>query len=340
MKKTILVTGGAGYIGSHTTVELIAAGYDVVIVDDLSNAELSAVDGVRKITGVDVPFVQADCCDRAAMDKLFADYKIAAVIHFAAFKAVGESVGQPLAYYGNNVGSLVTLLEAMRTAGVENIVFSSSCTVYGQPDELPVTELSPRLPAMSPYGNTKQICEDILRDSVAAYQNLRGLALRDFNPLGAHPSALIGELPKGVPLNLVPYITQTAAGLRKELSVYGDDYDTPDGSGVRDYIDVVDLARAHVAAMARMLEGRSKADYEIFNVGTGNGTSVLDLIKTFEKVNQVKVPYKIVARRPGDIQAIWADTTYANRELGWKAQHTLEETLKSAWAWEKKIRNL
>ncbi|MDR2885891.1 MAG: UDP-glucose 4-epimerase GalE [Rikenellaceae bacterium] len=338
MKKTILVTGGAGYIGSHTAVELVEAGYDVVIVDDLSNAEASAVEGVEKILGRKVPFVKADCCDAVAMDKLFSDYKIDAVIHFAAYKAVGESVGEPLKYYHNNISSLVTLLEAMRAAGVENIVFSSSCTVYGQPEVLPVTEQSPRLPATSPYGNTKQICEDILRDSIAAYPPLKGIALRYFNPVGAHPSALIGELPKGVPNNLVPFITQTAAGIRAELSVFGDDYPTPDGSCQRDYIDVVDLARAHVSAVDRMLEARSKAAYEIFNVGTGNAVSVLELVHAFEKANDIKVPYKIVGRRAGDVTAVWADTSYANNELCWKATRTLEDTLRSAWMWEQHIR--
>ncbi len=340
MAKTILVTGGAGYIGSHTAVELINAGYDVVVVDNLSNAELSAVDGIRQITGKEVPFVEADCCDRAAMDKLFTDYPISAIIHFAAYKAVGESVAQPLMYYGNNVGSLVTLLESMRAKGVENIVFSSSCTVYGQPEVLPVTEQSPRLPATSPYGNTKQICEDVLRDSIAAYGALKGIALRYFNPVGAHPSAMLGELPKGVPNNLVPFITQTAAGLRKELSVFGDDYPTPDGSCLRDYIDVVDLAKAHVSAVDRMLKGKSKAAYEIFNVGTGRAVSVLELLNTFQKVNNITVPYKIVGRRAGDVTAVWADTTFANNELGWKAEKTLEETLQGAWKWEKKIRGL
>ena len=338
VKKTILVTGGAGYIGSHTAVELVEAGYEVVIVDNLSNAEASAVEGVEKIVGRKVPFVVADCCDRAAMDALFAAHDIAAVIHFAAYKAVGESVGEPLKYYHNNIASLVTLLEAMRAAGVENIVFSSSCTVYGQPDTLPVTEQSPRLPATSPYGNTKQICEDILRDAIAACPPLKGIALRYFNPIGAHPSALIGELPKGVPGNLVPFITQTAAGIRKELSVFGDDYPTPDGSCIRDYIDVVDLARAHVSAMERMLSGRSAGAYEIFNVGTGNGVSVLELLHAFEKANGLKIPYNIVGRRAGDVTEIWADTAHANEQLNWKATRTLEETLRAAWKWEQYIR--
>jgi UDP-glucose 4-epimerase len=339
MKKTVLVTGGAGYIGSHTAVELIAAGYGVVIADNLSNSELSAVEGVRRITGVEVPFEKVDCNDAAAMAGLFARYTIDAVIHFAAFKAVGESVAEPLKYYADNVGSLVTLLEAMRAANVGNIVFSSSATVYGQPDVLPATESTPRKPATSPYGATKQICEDILRDSVSAYKGLHGIALRYFNPIGAHPSALIGELPKGVPANLVPFITQTAAGIRGELSIFGNDYDTPDGTALRDYIDVVDLARAHVVAVKRMLSGKQRTDYEVFNVGTGKPVSVMELVKGFERVNGVKVPYKIVARRPGDVEAVWADTTLAAEQLGWRSDRPLDETLRSAWAWQQHLGN-
>ncbi len=340
MKKCVLVTGGAGYIGSHTAVELINAGYDVVIVDNLSNSEIGAVEGVRAITGVEVPFERVDCCDREALEGVFRKYKVDAVIHFAASKAVGESVFKPLLYYRNNILSLLNVLETMLADGVCNIVFSSSCTVYGQPEKLPVTESTPRQPAASPYGNTKQICEDILRDTTYAHKELFGIALRYFNPIGAHPSTLIGELPKGVPGNLVPFITQTAAGLRKELSVFGDDYDTPDGSAVRDYIDVVDLARAHVVAVGRMIGGKSKANYEFFNVGTGNGVSVLELVHAFERVNGVKVPYKIVGRREGDIEKIWADTSCANTELGWKAERSLDQTLASAWAWEKHLRGL
>ncbi len=340
MAKTILVTGGAGYIGSHTAVELLAAGYEVVIADNFSNAEPSALEGIRAIAGRDVPFVEADCCDREAMTRLFDRYEIDAAIHFAAYKAVGESVAQPLKYYGNNIVSLVTLLEVMREKGVGNILFSSSCTVYGQPEVLPVTERSPRLPAASPYGNTKQICEDILRDTLAATPAMKGIALRYFNPIGAHPSALIGELPKGVPSNLVPFITQTAAGIHKQLSVFGDDYNTPDGSCLRDYIDVVDLARAHVSAVARMLEGRSQDAYEIFNVGTGRGVSVLELLRTFETANGIRIPYQIAGRRAGDVEAVWADTSLANAALGWKAERTLEETLRTAWAWEKHLRGI
>lgn len=340
MKKRVLVTGGAGYIGSHTAVELIEAGYDVVIADDLSNAEMTAVEGVRKITGVKVPFVKADCSEPAQLFPIFEQYPVDAVIHFAAFKAVGESVHKPLDYYRNNLSLLMTVLEGMRKYGVGNIVFSSSCTVYGQADVLPVTEQTPRKEAESPYGNTKKMCEDILRDSVKAYPELKGIALRYFNPIGAHPSALIGELPRGIPNNLVPYVTQTAAGIREQLSVFGDDYNTPDGSCLRDYIDVVDLARAHVVAIGRMIDGKSKSNYEIFNVGTGRPVSVLELVHTFEKVNGVKVNYKIVGRRAGDIEAVWADTTYANNELGWKAEKSLEETLAGAWNWEKHLRGL
>ena len=313
------------------------AGYDVVIADNLSNSELGAVEGVRRITGVEVPFELVDCNDAAALKALFARYRIDAVIHFAAFKAVGESVSDPLKYYADNVGSFVTLLETMRSAGVENVVFSSSATVYGQPDTLPATESTPRKPATSPYGATKQICEDILRDSVAAYKGLHGIALRYFNPIGAHPSALIGELPKGVPANLVPFITQTAAGIRGELSIFGNDYNTPDGTALRDYIDVVDLARAHVVAVERMLEEKQRTDYEVFNIGTGKPVSVMELVEGFERANGVEVPRRIVARRPGDVEAVWADTTLAAEELGWSAQRPLEETLHTAWAWQKHL---
>ena len=341
MKKScVLVSGGAGYIGSHTSVELINAGYDVVIVDNLSNSDLNAVEGVRKITGVDIPFVEVDCCDRAAFRKVFEQYEFDSVIHFAASKAVGESVSKPLEYYRNNLMSFMNVIGLMREYGRQNIVFSSSCTVYGEADVLPVTEQTPRKPATSPYGNTKQMCEDILRDSLAAYEGLKGIALRYFNPIGAHPSALIGELPRGVPQNLVPYITQTAAGIRECLSVFGDDYPTPDGSNIRDYIDVVDLAKAHVAAIRRMIEDRNKARYEVFNIGTGRGVSVLELVHRFEQVNRLKLNYKIVGRRAGDIVAIWADPSYANNELGWRAERSLDETLAAAWKWEKHIRGI
>lgn len=339
MKKSrVLVSGGAGYIGSHTTVELIAAGYDVVVVDNFSNSDMSAVENVRRITGADIPFEEVDCCDRTALRRVFERYNFDSAIHFAASKAVGESLEKPLEYYGNNLTSFMNVLGLMREFGRHNIVFSSSCTVYGEPDKQPVTEQTPRKSATSPYGNTKQMCEDILRDSVAAYDGLKGIALRYFNPIGAHPSALIGELPRGVPQNLVPYITQTAAGIRECLSVFGNDYPTPDGSCIRDYIDVVDLAKAHVAAIRRMIEGKEKAPYEVFNVGTGRGVSVLELVDRFQKVNGVKLNYRIAPRRAGDIIAIWADPTLANTELGWKAERTLDETLAAAWAWEKHLR--
>lgn len=340
MKECVLVTGGAGYIGSHTAVELVGAGYDVVIVDDLSNSDTNAVEGVRKITGVKVPFEKVDCCDEEALGEVFKKYKFNSVIHFAASKAVGESVIKPLMYYQNNLTSLMNVLELMLENEVRNIVFSSSCTVYGEPDELPVTEATPRKPANSPYGNTKQMCEDIVRDCTSAFPQIKAISLRYFNPIGAHDSALIGELPIGVPGNLVPFITQTAAGLRDHLSVFGDDYNTPDGSAVRDYIDVVDLAKAHVVAMARMIEGKSKSDYEIFNIGTGRGLSVLELLEKFQKVNKLKIKHEIVGRRAGDIEKIWADTTYANQELGWKAVRSIEDTLKSAWEWEKHVRGI
>ncbi len=338
MNKTVLVAGGAGYIGSHTTVELIAAGYDVVIVDDLSNSEESAVINVRKITGVNIPFYKVNCCDMAAFEEVFKHHSFDSAIHFAASKAVGESIQKPLEYYSNNLISLMNLIALMKQYNRSNILFSSSCTVYGEPDIQPVTEDTPRKTATSPYGNTKAMSEDILRDSVTQYDGMRGVALRYFNPIGAHPSALIGELPRGIPQNLVPFITQTAAGIRECLSVFGDDYPTPDGSCIRDYIDVVDLAKAHVVAIDRMLNGKSKADYEVFNIGTGAGTSVLELITKFEIVNNLKLNYKIAPRREGDIMAIWADPSLANNELGWKATRSLDQTLASAWEWEKAIR--
>ena len=339
-KKTVLVSGGAGYIGSHTAVELIAAGYNVVIADNLSNSDFSGVEGVRAITGVDVPFINVDCCDKAAFAEVFKGYDFDSVIHFAAFKAVGESVADPMKYYRNNLLSFMNIIDLMREYGRQNIVFSSSATVYGEAEELPVTEKTERKAATSAYGNTKQMCEDILRDAVAAYPELKGIALRYFNPIGAHPSALIGELPRGVPQNLVPYITQTAAGVRECLSIFGDDYPTEDGSCLRDYIDIVDLAKAHVAAIDRMVEGRSAANYEIFNVGTGRAVSVFELVKTFERVNNLKLNYKVAPRRAGDVVAVWADTTLANKELNWHAERTLEQTLKSAWEWEKRVRNI
>ncbi|MEG2612884.1 MAG: UDP-glucose 4-epimerase GalE [Alistipes sp.] len=337
MKQCVLISGGAGYIGSHTAVELTTAGFDVVIVDNLSNSDMHAVEGVRKITGVEIPFIQANCCDRAALRTLFEQYEFDSVIHFAASKAVGESVSDPMKYYQNNLVSLMNIIDLMREFGRHNLLFSSSCTVYGNADKQPVTELTPRKPATSPYGNTKQMGEDILRDSIAAYEGLHGIALRYFNPIGAHPSALIGELPHGVPQNLIPYLTQTAAGIRECLSIFGDDYPTPDGSNVRDYIDVVDLAKAHVVAVRRMVEAKCAEPYEIFNVGTGRGVSVLELVHSFERVNKLKLNYKIVGRREGDVVAIWADPTRANQVLGWRAERTLDETLVSAWRWQQHL---
>lgn len=339
-KKTVLISGGAGYIGSHTAVELLNAGYDVVIIDNLYNSEIEAIDGIIKICGKEVAFEQVDTCDKSALRKVFEKYSFDSVIHFAAYKAVGESMAEPLMYYQNNLVSFMNILEFMKEFKRHNILFSSSATVYGEAKQLPVTESTPRQPATSPYGNTKQIAEDILRDCCHAYNDMYGVALRYFNPIGAHPSALIGELPRGVPNNLVPFITQTAAGIRKELSVFGNDYDTPDGTCLRDYIDVVDLAKAHVATINRMTGNKMSEKYEIFNIGTGKPISVLELIKTFEKVNNIKLPYKITSRRPGDVTAVWADTSLANNELGWKALRSLEETLKSAWEWEKHFRSL
>ncbi len=336
MAKQVLVSGGAGFIGSHVTVELVQAGYDVVVADNFSNCDKTCYEGVCKILGKRPPLVEMDFCDLASVEKLFADYQIDAVIHFAAYKAVGESVAEPVKYYKNNLLSFLNLLEVAREKGC-NVLFSSSATVYGETDQLPVTEQSPRQPATSPYGNTKQICEDILRDSVKAYPGLKGIALRYFNPIGAHPSALIGELPRGVPNNLVPFITQTAIGKRECLSIFGNDYPTPDGTCQRDYIDIVDLARAHVCAVARMLDGKMEQPYEIYNVGTGRPVSVLELVNAFEKVNGLKLNWKFAPRRPGDVTAIWADPTLANEKLGWKATRTVEETLAAAWAWEKKL---
>ena len=339
MKKTVLVSGGAGFIGSHVTVELIEAGYDVVVADNFSNCDLTCFEGVKKITGrEDLPLVKMDFCDAEAVRKIFADYPIDAVIHFAAFKAVGESVDKPVMYYKNNLMSFLNVLEAAEDKGGCNVLFSSSATVYGEPDHVPVTEQTPRKPATSPYGNTKQMCEDILRDTVKATRgSVKGILLRYFNPIGAHPSALIGELPRGGPNNLVPFITQTAIGKRECLSIFGNDYPTEDGTCLRDYIDIVDLAKAHVFAVTRMLEGKMKADCEVFNIGTGRPVSVLELVKAFEKVNGVKVNHRFAPRRAGDVTAIWADPTLANTEMGWKATRSVEETLAAAWAWEKHL---
>lgn len=341
MKDLILVTGGTGYIGSHTAVELINSGYEVVIVDNLANSTADSLDGIEKITGVRPDFEQFDLCDKPLVEAFFVKYpRLKAIIHFAAYKAVGESVEYPLKYYRNNLVSLMNLLECMEQFKVPSMVFSSSCTVYGQPKELPVTEQAPILPAESPYGNTKQICEEILRDSVRSMPSLQVIALRYFNPIGAHPSALIGELPMGIPNNLVPFVTQTAAGLRGELKIFGDDYPTPDGSAVRDYINVADLAKAHVKAISRLVDRNNEAGIEFFNLGTGRGSSVLEVVKTFEKVTGVPVNHRIVGRRTGDVVAVWADTTRANKVLGWKSETSLEDTLLSAWNWEKKLRGI
>jgi UDP-glucose 4-epimerase len=340
MKKQVLVTGGTGYIGSHTSVELINEGFEVIIIDNLSNSQIEVLDGIEKITGIRPIFENFDLTDVKSTRDFFEKYsKLEAIIHFAASKAVGESVDKPTLYYRNNITSLLNLLDNMSENKVNNIVFSSSCTVYGQPDILPVTEKAPIKKALSPYGNTKQICEEILLDTCLPNKHLKVVALRYFNPIGAHPTTLIGELPLGVPANLVPFITQTAIGLRKELNVYGNDYNTPDGSCIRDYINVVDLAKAHVVAINRLIKNKNKSNFEIFNIGTGQGSTVFEVINSFEKVTGIKLNYKVVGRRAGDIEKVWADTSFANQELGWKAEKTLDETLLSAWKWEKYIRS-
>jgi len=337
---TVLVTGGTGYIGSHTVVELLGEGHEVVVIDNLSNSEPEVLEGIASITGKMPFFEEVDLRNREATYGVFEKYpRIDAVIHFAAFKAVGESVEKPLTYYENNLLSLIHLLEAMNRYGVHHFLFSSSCTVYGEPDRLPVTEDAPVKEASSPYGNTKQISEEILRDAMVPSPQLRVISLRYFNPIGAHPSALIGELPLGVPNNLVPFITQTAIGIRDQLNVFGDDYNTPDGTAIRDYINVVDLARAHVTAIDRMLQGKQRSPYEVFNLGTGKGLSVFEIIHAFEKATGVKVMYRVTGRREGDVEQVWADTGYANRELGWKAERGIGETLLSAWNWEKHLQS-
>ncbi len=334
------MTGGTGYIGSHTVVELQQAGYPVVIVDNLSNSNRDVLDGIERITGVRPAFVEADCTDMDAMKCLFDEYPgIKGIINFAASKAVGESMQKPILYYRNNLNTLMNLLDLMGERGVKGIVFSSSCTVYGEPDVNPVTEASPIKKATSPYGNTKQISEEIITDVINAGAPFKSIILRYFNPVGAHPSAEIGELPNGVPQNLIPYLTQTAIGIRKELSVFGNDYNTRDGYCIRDFIDVVDLARAHVIAVERMLEDKSGEKIEIFNLGTGNGLSVMELINAFERATGVKVPYRIASRRVGDIEQVWADPRYANEVLGWTATTSIDDTMRSAWAWQLKLRD-
>ncbi|MRX63435.1 UDP-glucose 4-epimerase GalE [Maribacter luteus] len=336
----ILVTGGLGFIGSHTVVELQNEGYEVVIIDDCSNADEKVLDGITAITGKKPVFEKIDLKERSKVEEFFKRHQdIEGVIHFAASKAVGESVEKPLLYYENNIGTLVYMLKELSKKNSASFIFSSSCTVYGQADTMPITENAPVKPAESPYGNTKQIGEEIIRDTCKVTPGLNAIALRYFNPMGAHPSSEIGELPIGVPQNLVPFITQTGVGLREQLSVFGDDYPTSDGTCVRDYIYVVDLAKAHVVALQRLLGGKNKDNYEVFNVGTGKGSTVLEVIKSFEKVSGRKLNYKIVDRRPGDITSAYADTTIANKELGWKAQYTLDQAMKSAWDWEQKIRS-
>ncbi len=339
MKGKILVTGGTGFIGSHTTVELQNAGYEVVIIDNLSNSNIDVLDGIEHITGKRPVFVKGDCCDIDTMTTLFEENPgINGIIDFAASKAVGESVYKPILYYRNNLNILLNILDLMPKYDVKGLVFSSSCTVYGEPDTNPITESAPTKKATSPYGATKQISEDIIKDVIASGSPIKAILLRYFNPIGAHPSAEIGELPNGVPQNLIPYITQTAIGIRKELSVFGDDYPTPDGSCIRDFINIVDLAKAHVKAIERMLNDNNEEPLEVFNIGTGNGVSVLELIDVFQKATGVKLPYKIVGRREGDIVKIWADPTKANTVLGWKAEASLADTMLSAWNWQKKLR--
>ena len=339
MKKKILVTGGTGYIGSHTVVELQQAGYEVIIIDNLSNSNADVIEGIARITGIRPVFEKIDCGDIHAMEALFKRHRgIDGIIHFAASKAVGESVQKPLMYYRNNLVSLLNLLELMPKYEVKGIVFSSSCTVYGEPDTNPIDENAPIKPATSPYGNTKQINEEIIQDFVHSGAPIKSVILRYFNPIGSHPSAEIGELPMGVPQNLVPYITQTGIGIRQQLSVFGDDYNTPDGSCIRDFINVVDLAKAHVIAIERMLKDKSDEKVEIFNLGTGTGLSVLELIHVFEKVSGERLDYQIVGRREGDIEQIWAQPDKANNVLGWKAVETIEDTMASAWKWQKRLR--
>ena len=338
MNKKILVTGGTGYIGSHTVVELQQAGYEVVIIDNLSNSNESVLDGIVNITGKRPIFYNIDCTDMNSLIPLFSEQAFDGIIHFAASKAVGESVQKPLLYYRNNLVSLINLLELMPQYNVKGIVFSSSCTVYGEPDSNPIDENAPIKPAASPYGNSKQINEEIIKDFIHSGADVKSIILRYFNPIGAHPSAEIGELPLGVPQNLVPYITQTGIGIREQLSVFGDDYNTPDGSCIRDFINVVDLAKAHVIAIERMLNDKSNEKVEIFNLGTGKGVSVLELIGFFEKVSGTSLNYKIVDRREGDIEKIWAQPDKANNVLGWKAEKSVEETMESAWKWQLRLR--
>ena len=341
MSHKILVTGGLGFIGSHTAVELIEQGFEVLIADNLSNATEEPLKGIEKITGVSPAFEKVDLSIASEAEALFERHPdLSGIIHFAAHKAVGESVREPLKYYLNNLGSLALMLDQCRKRGIRDFIFSSSCTVYGEADQLPIDEAAAVKPALSPYGNTKQIGEEMIGDSVRAFPELRAIALRYFNPIGAHPSAEIGELPIGAPLNLVPFITQTAAGVREQLQVFGSDYDTRDGTNVRDYIHVMDIAKAHVVALQRLIESKNNLPFEIFNLGTGMGSTVLEVISAFEKVSGQKLNYRIVERRPGDVTAAYADTRKANEQLGWKAELSLERAVEDAWRWERKVRNI
>lgn len=334
MKKKILVTGGLGFIGSHTVVCLHEAGFEPIIIDNLSNSQMSAMDGIQSLIGYKPTFVNADVNDKIALSNLIESHRPEAIIHFAAFKAVGESVEKPLIYYHNNLGGLISVLEVMQQHNLCNLVFSSSCTVYGEPDQVPVSESTPTKPAQSPYGATKQMGEIILNDN-STWCNTQ--CLRYFNPIGAHPTAALGELPLGVPNNLIPYLTQTVAGIRKELTVYGNNYDTPDGTCIRDYIHVMDLADAHVKAVERLINKQQLDSFEVFNIGTGNGFSVLEVIRSFEKQNQIAVPHKIGARRAGDVVKVWADTTKVENVLGWNAKRGLDEMMRDAWNWQLKL---
>ena len=340
MAMKVIVTGGTGYIGSHTVVALQEAGYQSLILDNLSNSNEKVVDRIESITGVRPLFEKIDVCDKEALQKVLTKYDdLVACIHFAAYKAVGESVEMPLKYYRNNLIGMVNLLELLPEHGINHFIFSSSATVYGQPDILPATENSPVVAATSPYGNTKQINEEILRDTIKTSGTLKGIALRYFNPIGAHESGIIGELPVGIPNNLMPFITQTAIGKRKELKVFGGDYNTPDGTAIRDYIHVMDLAQAHVVAVGRLIEEKNKYDFEVFNLGTGKGFSVLEVIESFERTTGQKLNYKIVERREGDVEKIYASTDLANRELGWRAELNLDDMTRSAWKWEQQLKN-
>lgn len=340
-KTKIIVTGGMGYIGSHTAISLIEQGYEVILLDNLINSDEKTLDRIEDITKVRPVFHQIDMVDNELVKYVLSKYQdIAAVIHFAALKAVKESVEQPISYYKNNLFSLINLLEAMQKYSIPNLIFSSSATVYGEPDQLPIEEHHPTKPALSPYGNTKKICEDIIKDAATANAQLNAISLRYFNPIGAHKSGLIGELPNGIPNNLMPFITQTAVGLRKELLVFGNDYNTPDGTAVRDYIHVTDLAKAHVKAVERLIEKKQKANYEIFNLGTGKGYSVLDVIHSFEQASGRALPYRIVERRSGDVEQMYAGTKLANEELGWQTENTLDDMTASSWKWEQNARNL